>query len=123
VTHDEVLELLPAYLDAELHEVGEIERHLASCDECSAELASYRVMLAELSSLPDSDTAPRAGLAARAIAQILERSAAARIRGAAREHPVAVAAGIGGAAIAAIATVYAINRSRRTTHAVAEATA
>ena len=123
MTHDEVLELLPAYLDAELHEAGEIETHLASCDGCSAVLASYRAMLAELSSLPAGDPTPPVGLAARAIAQIPERSAVARMRGAAREHPMAVAAGIGGAAIAAIATVYAINRSRRTTHAVAEATA
>ena len=123
MTHDEVLELLSAYLDGDAPEAGAIDEHLASCDECSAALASYRVMLAELSSLPDADPAPPVGLAARAIAQIPERSAVTRIRGAAREHPVAVAAGIGGAAIAAIAAVYAIRRSRRATLAVADATA
>jgi len=123
VTHDEVLDLLPAYLDAELHETGDIEEHLASCDECTAVLASYRVMLTELSSLPDRDPVPPVGLAARAIAQIPERSAVARIRGAAQQHPVAIAAGIGGAAIAAIAAVYAVKRSRHPAHPVAQATA
>lgn len=121
MTHEEVLDLLPAYLDAELPEIGDIEEHLASCDECTAVLASYRGILAELSSLPDGDPVPPVGLAARAIAQIPERSAAARIRDAARQHPVAV--GIGGAAIAAIAAVYAVKRSRRTARPVAQATA
>jgi anti-sigma factor RsiW len=110
---EEVRELLPEYLDAELHEAAEIDAHLATCRKCPEILASYRATLAELDELTASDPAAPEGLVARVLAQIPEQSTAARLRATAREHPVAVAAGIGGAAIAAIATVYAIKRSRR----------
>jgi predicted anti-sigma-YlaC factor YlaD len=58
VTHDEVRELLPAYVDRDLHSVGDIETHLASCAPCRAELEAYREMLAALAAMRQEDVEP-----------------------------------------------------------------
>ncbi len=109
---EEVRELLPEYVDAELHEAGEVELHLASCEDCTALLASYASMLAELEGLPETDPAVPAALIERVLSQIPERSVADRIRGSVREHKAVYVAGIGGAAIVAAVVALALRRSR-----------
>ena len=51
---------LSGYLDGELEadETAELERHLTSCDECTATLAALRTVVAAARSLPDRDPPP-----------------------------------------------------------------
>jgi anti-sigma factor RsiW len=109
---DEVREILPGYVDADLHPVGEVEVHLAGCAECSVILASYRDTIARLAALPHGDPAPPSGLVARIVAEIPEPSLVDRVRGSVRERPMAYAAGVGVAALAAAAVVIAVRRQR-----------
>src|SRR3989442_10261480 len=108
---EDVRELLPEYVDAELHEVGEVELHLASCADCTALLASYASMLAELEALPETDPAASPALVERVLSQTPEQTIVERIRGSVRDHRAAYVAGIGGAAIAAAIVALAIRRS------------
>ena len=64
--HDEVLELLPAYVDQELgvSETIQIERHLNNCFECQQDFAQQSQLSAELKSAAFHFEAP-AGLAQR----------------------------------------------------------
>lgn len=109
---EQVRDLLPGYVDSDLHPVGDIEVHLASCVGCSEMMASYRGTLASLAALPESDPAAPVGLVARVVAQIPEPTLVDRMRGSVREKPVAYAAGVGAAALAAAAVVYLVRRQR-----------
>ena len=51
VSCEQVRELLPEYAEWGPRPAGAVEVHLASCAECSAELASYRSMLSSLGEL------------------------------------------------------------------------
>ena len=51
VSCEEIRELLPEYAEWGPRPAGAVEVHLASCAECTAELASYRSMLTSLSQL------------------------------------------------------------------------
>ena len=53
VSCEQVRELLPEYAEWGPRPAGAVEVHLASCAECTAELASYRSMLTSLSRLRD----------------------------------------------------------------------
>ncbi|MEX2417265.1 MAG: zf-HC2 domain-containing protein [Actinomycetota bacterium] len=57
---EEVRELLPAYIDRDLHPVGPVETHLASCNECAAELSQYRDLIGSLAVLRETGEEPRA---------------------------------------------------------------
>lgn len=57
---EEVRELLPAYIDRDLHPVGPVEMHLASCSDCSAELIHYRDLMVSLAGLRETGDEPRA---------------------------------------------------------------
>jgi len=118
---EDVREQLPAFVDAELHRPGEVDEHLAGCTECRAVLSSYRSMLGDLVTLAESGAAPPVTLAARVMESLPESSIRARIRGSVREHPVAFAAGIGGAALAAAAVAFAVRRARSADIAAASA--
>jgi predicted anti-sigma-YlaC factor YlaD len=93
VTHDEVLELLPAYVDRDMHAVGEIELHLAGCADCRSELAAYRDMLAGLARMRDHDLEPSPVFLARML-ELIPPSIGER----ARRTRLAVAS-VGGAAV------------------------
>lgn len=97
VTHDEVLELLPAYVDRDLHAVGDIEVHLASCADCRAELAVYREMLTDLAAMRAGDFEPSPAF----VERILERIPSV-LGERARRMRIKVAS-IGGAAVGATA--------------------
>ena len=61
VSCEEVRELLPEYAEWGPRPAGAVELHLASCPECSAELASYRSMLSSLSRLREVEEAAPGG--------------------------------------------------------------
>ncbi len=109
---ERVRELLPGYVGGELDEAGDVEIHLASCAACGDVLASYRSMRDRLEALPASDPPVPAAFIERVLAQIPDPTIADRIRGSVRDHRVAYAAGIGGAAVAALAVAFAIRRAR-----------
>jgi hypothetical protein len=58
VSCEEVRELLPEYADWGPRPAGDVERHLASCQECSALLAGYRSLLSSLEGLRTVDAEP-----------------------------------------------------------------
>ena len=89
-------------------DVWDIEVHLATCPECSGELARYRELIGALGSLRDDlETAP-SGLPERIVATVLSprarlRAAATRVAHDRRVHVAAASLGgalLGGAAIA-----------------------
>jgi len=99
---EEVRELLPAYVDHDLHPAGEIEVHLASCPGCSAELASYRRLMSDLEGLRDRGEEPSPELLQRVVALIPAPSLVARVMETVQDHKLAVAS-LGGAAVGATA--------------------
>jgi anti-sigma factor RsiW len=113
MTCEEVRALLPAYLDRDLHSVGEIEVHLASCERCSAELASYRALLVELRELRERGEEPDPLVLQRTLAMVPSPTVARRMIGSVQAHPVVYAvASIGGAAVGATALAVAVSRRR-----------
>jgi predicted anti-sigma-YlaC factor YlaD len=93
VTHDEVRELLPAYIDRDLHSVGDVELHLAECADCRSELALYREMIAALGAMRGRDVEPSPDFLERML-ELIPQSLSER----ARKTRLAVAS-IGGAAV------------------------
>jgi anti-sigma factor RsiW len=84
----------------------ELEVHLATCPECSGELARYREVLTAVGSLRDVLDEPPADLTARVMAHVHEHEALwpDRILGLARDRRVRVAAAtVGGALVGAAA--------------------
>jgi len=55
---EDVRELLPEYADWGPRSAGDVERHLASCQDCGALLASYRDLLSSLEGLRAVDAEP-----------------------------------------------------------------
>ncbi len=92
---EEVRELLPSYVDDDLHQVGAVEVHLASCAGCSADLAVYREMMSALVDLRDVGVEPRPELVDAIVASIPHRHGAHGRRYA--------LASVGGAAVGATA--------------------
>jgi len=113
MTCEEVRALLPAYVDGDLHVVGEIDVHLSTCDACSAELEAYRRMLGELSRMSETGPAPAADLYARVVGLIPAPSLVGRVRLAAFENPALYAAMAGGVAAAVGAVYFLWRRSQR----------
>lgn len=114
MTCEEVRELLPAYVDGELHEADEVDAHLASCEACSAELADYRGMLGELATIRENGPQPAADLFARVVSLIPAPTIGGRLRISVLEHPVLYAlAAAAGTAVVGTATYIAWRRSRR----------
>ncbi len=113
MTCEEVRALLPAYLDRDLHPVGEVEVHLASCEACSAELVFYRALLVELRDQRDRGEEPDPLFLQRTLAMVTSPTVARRMIGSVQAHPVVYAvASIGGAAIGATAIAIAVSRLR-----------
>ncbi len=111
---DEVRELLPAYIDRDLHAAGEIDEHVASCAACSAELASYYQLVGGLAGLRDRGEEPTPELLQRALALVPPPSISARVIGSLQDHPLLYAlASLGGAALGATAIALVWWRVRR----------
>jgi len=110
---EEVRELLPEHVDGELRVVGEVEAHLASCAACSAELAAYRRMLADLAGLRDLGEEPSPELLHRTLALIPTPTILHRLVGPFRARPVLVAVASLGGVVAAAAIALRWLRRRR----------
>lgn len=110
---EEVRELLPDYVDGELHLAGEVEAHLDSCAACGAVLAAYRGMLADLAELRDLGEKPRPELLHRTLALIPAPTLADRLIGSVPARPLLVAvASLGGAVVAAAVALRWLRRRR-----------
>jgi anti-sigma factor RsiW len=89
-----------------MHDFGDFEVHLATCPECSQELARYREVMAAVGSLQGVLETPPIGFTERVVAQVtrpvwLWRSRVTRL---ARDRRVHVAAAsVGGALVGATA--------------------
>ncbi len=117
---EEVRELLPAYVDPDLHVAGPVEIHLAGCDACSADLAAYRGLLAALYELRELGEEPGAGFLESTLARIEPPTAAARILGSVNDRRVRLAlASIGTVAIGAAAVAIMLRRRHATRLAAA----
>ncbi len=105
MTHEEVRALLPAYSAAELEDVGDLEVHLAACQDCSGELARYRELSQAVVALRDVTEEAPAGLRARVLAEIPPHRLRDDLRRLAEEHPRArvAAMSLGGAVVGAAA--------------------
>lgn len=88
----------------------DIDVHLATCPECSGELARYRELMGALASLRDDVEIAPVGMPERIVASVLSprariRAAAARAAQDRRVHVAAASLGgalVGGAAIALV---------------------
>ena len=106
---EEVRDLLPRYAEWGPRPAGEVERHLATCSSCTAELATYREVVASLSSLRTAEVDPPAGYLERTLALVPEpvsgqrawREVPERVVAAARRRPAV--ASVTGAVIGAAA--------------------
>jgi hypothetical protein len=67
---EEVRELLPEYAERGPRAAGEVEQHIASCADCTADLAAYRRMLTSLASFRDVEEPAPAGYLERTLALI-----------------------------------------------------
>ena len=67
---EEVRPLLPELAEGVPREAGEVERHLATCAACSADLQRYRNLMAEMGSLRDVVAEPSAGFLERMLEQV-----------------------------------------------------
>ena len=101
----EVQEMLPAYAEAPRRDLA-LRRHLASCDECSAEVARYESMRHGLRALAEHPAEPPADLlpALFAIpdadnAVVLVKTHVARNRKAYLSGAAVIVAGAAGAAL------------------------
>ncbi len=111
--HEDVRELLPAYVDGDLQAAEEVEAHLASCADCRSQLAAYREMLAELANLRDRGEEPHPAVLARSLAAIPAPSLAERLVESAQTHPIAYAVAAVGALTGAVAIAVLRRRHRR----------
>ncbi|HET7870350.1 MAG TPA: zf-HC2 domain-containing protein [Actinomycetota bacterium] len=111
--HEDVRELLSAYVDGDLQAAEEVEAHLASCADCRSQLAAYREMLAELANLRDRGEEPHPAVLARSLAAIPAPSLAERLVESAQTHPIAYAVAVVGALTGAAAIAVLRRRRRR----------
>ncbi len=111
--HEEVRELLAAYVDGDLQAAEEVQVHLASCADCRSQLAAYREMLAELADLRDRGEEPHPAVLARSLAAIPAPSLSDRLVESAQAHPIAYAVAVIGALTGAVAIALLRRRRRR----------
>ena len=109
--HEDVRELLAAYVDGDFEAAEEVQVHLSSCADCRSQLTAYREMLAELAKLRDLGEEPHPAVLARSLAAIPAPSLAHRLVESARTHPAAYAVAVVGALTGAVAI--AVLRRRR----------
>lgn len=109
--HEDVRELLAAYVDGDFEAADEVEAHLSSCADCRSQLSAYREMLAELANLRDRGEEPHPAVLARSLAAIPAPSLAQRLVGSAQAHPTVYAVAVVGALTGAVA-IAALRRRR-----------
>jgi anti-sigma factor RsiW len=101
---EEVRPLLPDLAEGIPREAGAVEVHLATCADCSAELARYRGIILELSALREVLSDPSEGFLGRVLAQIPESSWRSRVHRVASDERLHYAVfSLGGAVVGATA--------------------
>jgi anti-sigma factor RsiW len=111
---EEVRPLLPELAEGIPREAGAAEVHLATCADCSAELARYRTIILELSALREVLSEPSDGFLARVLAQIPEPTWRALVQRMASDDRLHYAAlSLGGAVVGATAIGLLWWRARR----------
>ena len=117
--HEDVRELLAAYVDGDFEAAEEVEAHLSSCAACRSQLTAYREMLAELAKLRDLGEEPHPAVLARSLAAIPAPSLAQRLVESAQTHPAAYAVAVVGALTGAVAIAVLRRRRRRAVLSIA----
>ena len=118
---EEVRPLLAELAEGNLREAGEVEQHLVSCADCSAELGRYRTVVLELAALREVLAEPAPGFLDRVISEIPERNWRTRIhRVASDERLHYTAFSVGGAVVGATAIALLWRRAARRSLAAAE---
>ncbi|HEX2090421.1 MAG TPA: hypothetical protein VHI54_10935 [Actinomycetota bacterium] len=98
----------------------EVERHLATCSSCSAEIQAYRSIVAEMGALRDVVTEPPPGFLGRVLAEVPYMSRRSVIKRVASDERFQYAAfSLGGALVGAAAIGLLWRRSARRSVAVA----
>jgi putative zinc finger protein len=101
---EEVRPLLAELAEGNLREAGEVERHLASCGDCSAELGRYRTVVLQLAALRDVLAEPAPGFLERVLAEIPERNWRSMVHRVASDERLHYAVfSVGGAVVGATA--------------------
>ena len=110
---EEVRPLLPELAEG-IPAEPEVERHLATCSSCSAELEGYRMLVTEMSALRDVVTEPPPGFLGRVLAEIPAMSRRSVIKRVASDERFQYAAlSLGGALVGAAAMGLLWRRSAR----------
>ena len=92
----------------------EVERHLATCSSCSAELEGYRSIVADMGALRDVMTEPPQGFLERVLAEVPYMSRRSVLRRVAADERFQYAAlSLGGALVGAAAIGLLWRRSAR----------
>lgn len=114
--------MLAELAEGNLREAGEVELHLASCADCSAELGRYRAVVLELAALREVLTEPASGFLERVISEIPQRTWRTTVhRVASDERLHAAAFSLGGAVVGATAIALLWRRAARRSLTSAEA--
>jgi anti-sigma factor RsiW len=104
---DDVALLLPEAVDGDAPVALPVQRHVASCLRCQAELARYRRMLRGLQLLRTQYLEPAPGVLSQTLAAIGEASEQRAIRSLLSGRRLAYVGAVGGALAAATATTAA----------------
>jgi putative zinc finger protein len=121
---EQVRPLLPELAEGNLREAGEMERHIASCARCSAELGRYRTVVLELAGLREVLSEPSPGFVERVLSEIPERNWRMLVNRAASDERLHYAAlSLGGAVVGATAIALLWRRAGRRALTVADSTA
>ncbi len=119
---EEVRPLLPELAEGVPREAGEVERHLATCASCSAELQGYRSLIAEMGGLREVVTEPPPGFLGRVLAEVSEGQQRSVLKRVASDERFQYAAfSLGGAVVGAAAIGLLWRRSARRSVAAARA--
>ena len=111
---EQVRPLLPELAEGVPREAGDVERHLATCTSCSAELQGFRSLIAEMGALRDVVTEPPPEFLGRVLAEVSDAPQRSVLRRVASDERFQYAAlSLGGAVVGAAAIGLLWRRSAR----------
>jgi anti-sigma factor RsiW len=118
---EQVRPLMPELAEG-LPAESEVERHLATCASCSAELQGYRSIVAEMAALRDVVTEPPPGFLGRVLAEVPDAARRSVLKRVASDERFQYAAlSLGGALVGAAAIGLLWRRSARRSMAATRA--
>jgi anti-sigma factor RsiW len=118
---EQVRPLMPELAEG-LPAEAEVERHLATCASCSADLQGYRSIVAEMAALRDVVTEPPPGFLGRVLAEVPDAARRSVLKRVASDERFQYAAlSLGGALVGAAAIGLLWRRSARRSMAATHA--